>query len=393
MTTLSATGQVLGGRYHLDRWVAGGVMGEVWQARDARMDRTVAVKVLRPAHINDSVALARFQYEAQLGARLDHPGIVKVHDVNATTGDEPPWLVQEFVHGETLAELIARSGPLDPALAIDLIAQAADAAHAAHTLGVIHRDLTPKNLMVTEDHVLKITDFGIARTDALPSLTMTGQVIGTPAYLSPEQVKGQNATARSDIYSLAVVLYECLAGVRPFSGSHPIEVARAHLDDDPPALPSFVPPDVAALVMATLAKDPAARPTAADEFARSLRALSKDASPAAAVEPMDHTHHTQHLPTVPPVRSQPRAGMIASEYVSRSGAAVRHGGQRALATSRQAWEHLSPEVQRAWTEARPEVLGLAHRAWRNRPATKVGLAGLAVLVLAIVAVLLLGDTA
>jgi eukaryotic-like serine/threonine-protein kinase len=275
-TTLTATGQVIAGRYDLTRFVAGGAMGEVWEALDERMDRIVAVKILRPEYARDPVALERFRTEARLAARLALPGIVLVHDVDdGDSRDEPPWMVQEFVPGRALSELLATSGVLDPVRVAGLIAQAAAAVHAAHLAGVVHRDLTPGNLLVCDGDVVKITDFGIARAAGLPALTAAGQVLGAAAYLSPEQVRGQPATPASDIYSLGVVLYESLTGVRPFRGANAVEVARAHVHEPLPALPVSVPEPLRAITVAAMAKNPADRPSSAAELAARLSAVAR----------------------------------------------------------------------------------------------------------------------
>ena len=275
-TTLTATGQVIAGRYDLTRFVAGGAMGEVWEALDERMDRIVAVKILRPEYARDPVAVERFRTEARLAARLTHPGIVQVHDVDdGDSRDEPPWMVQEFVPGRPLSELLATSGVLDPVRVAGLIAQAAAAVHAAHLAGVVHRDLTPGNLLVCDGDVVKITDFGIARAVGLPALTAAGQVLGAAAYLSPEQVRGQPASPASDIYSLGVVLYESLTGVRPFRGANAVEVARAHVHEPLPALPVSVPEPLRAITVAAMAKNPADRPSSAAELATRLSAVAR----------------------------------------------------------------------------------------------------------------------
>jgi serine/threonine protein kinase len=275
-TTLTATGQVIAGRYDLNRFVAGGAMGEVWEAFDERMDRIVAVKILRPEYARDPVAVERFRTEARLAARLTHPGIVQVHDVDdGDSRDEPPWMVQEFVPGRPLSELLATSGVLDPVRVAGLIAQAAAAVHAAHLAGVVHRDLTPGNLLVCDGDVVKITDFGIARAVGLPALTAAGQVLGAAAYLSPEQVRGQPASPASDIYSLGVVLYESLTGVRPFRGANAVEVARAHVHEPLPALPVSVPKPLRAITVAAMAKNPADRPSSAAELATRLSAVAR----------------------------------------------------------------------------------------------------------------------
>ena len=275
-TTLTATGQVIAGRYDLIRFVAGGAMGEVWEALDERMDRIVAVKILRPEYARDPVAVERFRTEARLAARLAHPGIVQVHDVDdGDSRDEPPWMVQEFVPGRPLSELLATAGVLDPVRVAGLIAQAAAAVHAAHLAGVVHRDLTPGNLLVCDGDVIKITDFGIARAEGLPALTGAGQVLGAAAYLSPEQVRGRPASPASDIYSLGVVLYESLTGVRPFRGANAVEVARAHVHEPLPALPVSVPEPLRAITVAAMAKNPADRPISAAELATRLSAVAR----------------------------------------------------------------------------------------------------------------------
>jgi eukaryotic-like serine/threonine-protein kinase len=276
MTTQTATGQVVAGRYELTRFVAGGAMGEVWEAHDERMDRTVAVKVLRPEYTRDPVAVDRFRTEARLAARLAHPGIAEVHDVDdGASSDEPPWMVQEFVPGRPLSQLVAITGGLDPFRAAGLIAQAADAVHAAHLAGVVHRDLTPGNLLVCDGDIVKVTDFGFARASGAPALTATGQVLGAPAYLSPEQVGGRPATPASDVYTLGVVLHECLTGARPFSGANPVEVARAHLHQQPPPLPASVPEQLRVVTVQAMAKVPADRPSSAAEFATRLREVAR----------------------------------------------------------------------------------------------------------------------
>ena len=239
-------GTTLSGRYRLDRRIAIGGMGEVWRGTDEVLHRPVAVKVLKSEYTDDPDFLERFRAEARHTAGLSHPGIATVFDYGEigdadTGGTATAYLVMEFVEGEALAQLLPREGALEPARAMSITAQAAAALQAAHDAGVIHRDVKPGNLMVRPDGVVKVTDFGIARTADGLALTQTGTVLGTAYYLSPEQGAGRTVTPSSDVYSLGVVAYEMLAGRRPFPGTNPVQVAMAHTRDTPPPLGSEVP--------------------------------------------------------------------------------------------------------------------------------------------------------
>jgi len=261
------------GRYRLDSRIATGGMGVVWRGTDTVLNRQVAIKVLKPEFADDPTFRSRFETEARHAAALHHPGVAAVFDFGeGTVEDGPrPFLVMELVDGQPLSELLRPNAPMDPDAARELIALTADALGAAHAAGIVHRDVKPANLMVLPDRRVKITDFGIARAADGLALTMTGQVMGTPQYLSPEQAEGGTATPASDIYSLGVVAFECLAGYRPFVGETPVTTALAHLREPVPDLPAFVPPDLAAVVRRALAKDPAERFGSAAEFAAALR--------------------------------------------------------------------------------------------------------------------------
>ena len=252
--------------------IAVGGMGEVWRARDQLLDRDVAVKVLKDEYAEDPTFLQRFRSEAKHTASLSHPGIANVFDYGEI--GSVAYLVMELVPGEPLSAVIARDAPLPAAEVMDMLGQAGLALQAAHDVGVVHRDVKPGNLIVRPDGVVKITDFGIARAvDAAP-VTQTGLLVGTAAYLSPEQAAGRVATTTSDIYSLGVVGYECLAGHRPFTGDSAIGVAMAHVNTTPPPLPDSVPPLVADFVMRALDKEPSRRQPSASDFGRTALALA-----------------------------------------------------------------------------------------------------------------------
>lgn len=263
-----------GHRYRLDSRVATGGMGEVWRATDTVLDRVVAVKVLRSEYADDPTFRSRFEAEARNAAALHHPGVASVFDfgeVSSADGSPRPFLVMELVPGEPLSALLRDHEPMLPDRAADLVAQAADAIAAAHALDIVHRDVKPGNLLVTPDGTVKITDFGIARAADTVALTGTGEVIGTPHYISPEQAAGERAGKASDVYALGVVLYECLAGRRPFVADTPLLTVLAHLRDPVPPLPDSVPPHLRDVTMRALAKEPGDRLPGAADMAAALR--------------------------------------------------------------------------------------------------------------------------
>ena len=260
----------LAGRYHLEELIAVGGMGEVWRAMDQALARWVAVKLLRPEYLHDEVTLLRFRAEAQHAGLLNHPGIAQVYDYQDASLERPAYLVMELVDGPSLASVLT-DGRLDPRRTADVLAQAAAALHAAHTAGVLHRDIKPGNLLLASDGRVKVTDFGIAQSSRSGHLTRTGALLGTTGYLAPERVSGRPATAASDLYALGIVGYECLTGQPPFQGE-PLQVALAHREQDLPGLPPgcLSQPggtELAALIADLTARDPAARPASADVVA------------------------------------------------------------------------------------------------------------------------------
>jgi eukaryotic-like serine/threonine-protein kinase len=290
-------------RYRLDGRLATGGMGEVWRATDTVLDRPVAVKLLKTEYADDTSFRLRFETEAQHAASLHHPNIATVYDfgeANMTDGSRTrrPYLVMELVDGQPLSALIRPDVPMDPHVTRELLAQAADGLGAAHAAGIVHRDVKPANLLVTPDRQVKITDFGIARAAEGVGLTGTGEVMGTPQYLSPEQARGQTASPASDVYSLGVVAFECLAGRRPFTGDTAVATALAHLREPVPPLPASVPADLAAVVRRALAKEPAERFADGRAFAYALRNPATEATRVAAAPPPP-TEATQVIAPVP----------------------------------------------------------------------------------------------
>ena len=255
----------LGDRYELHRLIAAGGMGQVWRGVDVLLGRRpVAVKVLRSEYTGDPTFLARFRAEAQHAASLSHPNIARVFDYGEVvaedgSGETLAYLVMELVEGEPLSSVLRREGCLDAGTTLDLLQQTAAALAEAHRVGMVHRDVKPGNILVRADGKVKITDFGIAWSAGGVPLTRTGQVIGTPQYLSPEQAEGQLATPASDVYALGLVGYECLTGHSAFDGDNPVTIALKQLREQPEPLPAELPPGVHTLIGRALAKDPADR--------------------------------------------------------------------------------------------------------------------------------------
>ncbi|GAA4413375.1 hypothetical protein GCM10023148_07850 [Actinokineospora soli] len=272
------SGQLLADRYRLSRRIAVGGMGEVWEAADTRLDRAVAVKVLKPELCGDAEFLHRFRTEARTTASLNHPGIAAVHDYGETAAivDGPKdtaYLVMELVEGEPLAAIVAREGRMNADRVLDILEQAGFALQAAHERGYVHRDVKPGNILITPSGVVKLTDFGIAKAADAAPVTRSGMVMGTAHYIAPEQALGQEAEPASDVYSLAVVGYECLTGHRPFLSENAVTVAMMHIRDVPPPLPPDVPPGARAVIEATLVKDPRRRYGSGGEFDAAVDAV------------------------------------------------------------------------------------------------------------------------
>jgi hypothetical protein len=307
----------LGGRYHLVERLAVGGMGEVWRAEDAVLGRAVAVKILREEHAHDPEFRRRFRAEAQHAAMLVHPNVAQVFDFGEGDegGGEPPYLVLELIRGEPLSTIIAREAPLDPERTWSILGQAASALSAAHAAGVVHRDVKPANLLVCPDGALKVTDFGIARATGASAVTTGGDMLGTPHYVSPEQVAGEPVTAASDFYALGAVAYECLTGRRLYDGE-PMAVLLAHREKDPPPLPEGVPAALRDLVTAMLDKDPERRPTDGRAIAAQAERLN---TPTMAIPVLRETYPAEPLaasaapaPAAVPASAAPPTGVLSA---------------------------------------------------------------------------------
>ena len=267
------TGQVFGSRYELVSRIAIGGMGEVWKANDTVIGRVVAIKILKEEYLGDPGFRERFRAEARHAALVNHEGIANVFDYGEE--ESHAFLVMELVPGEALSTILERDKILPASKVLHIVAQTAQALHAAHQAGLVHRDIKPGNLLITPDGTVKITDFGIARLADQVPLTATGQVMGTVQYLAPEQAGGKPASPLTDVYSLGIVAYEALAGKRPFRGESQVAIAMAQIKEKPPELPSSIPEPVRRLVMSCMAKKPEGRPASAHDLAQAALALAR----------------------------------------------------------------------------------------------------------------------
>jgi eukaryotic-like serine/threonine-protein kinase len=304
------------GRYRVERTLGRGGMATVYLAADSELGRSVAVKVLADNLAGDNTFRERFLREARLAAGLSHPNVVNVFDVGETDGR--PFIVMEYVEGETVADELRASGAMSPEHAVDLALQACAGLEAAHASGLVHRDVKPQNLLVRPDGTLKIADFGIARAAESTRLTEIGTILGSAAYLSPEQAAGGETTPAADVYSLGAVLYELLTGRTPYTASTLVELVNKQRAGSLLPVRSVAPgvsAEVEDVVMRCLSPVPEQRPATAGELARELAA----AAPEPPTVPLPATTDTgaATLPftsvPAPPPFATPAARQLGSQ--------------------------------------------------------------------------------
>ena len=268
-------GQLIHRRYRLDARLAQGGMGEVWKGYDIQLCRPVAIMALRgDLGVTQEANLLLLRAEAHNSANLAHPNIAALFEYYEHDGIG--FLVMEYVPSKSLADLFhEQNGPMEPTRLLPILIQTARGLFVAHSHGVIHRDVKPANIMVSDSGEVKITDFGVSYSTNQEQITQDGMVVGTAQYISPEQAQGQHATPQSDIYSLGIVAYEGLCGHRPFTGATPVDIAAAHVNNPVPPLPDSVDVQLREFVMSMLSKDPLDRPKDALTVSRTLSRIER----------------------------------------------------------------------------------------------------------------------
>ncbi|MBW0017372.1 MAG: protein kinase [Mycobacterium sp.] len=314
-------GALLDGRYRVQVKIASGGTSTVYRGLDTRLDRPVALKVMDPRYAGDAQFLTRFQLEARTVARLKDPGLVAVYDQGHD--GRHPFLVMELIEGGTLRELLDERGPMPPHAVVAVLRPVLGGLAAAHRAGLVHRDVKPENVLISDDGDVKIADFGLVRAVAAAGITSTSVILGTAAYLSPEQVRDGNAGPRSDVYAVGILTYELLTGRTPFTGDSALSIAYQRLDTDVPrpgAVIDGVPTPFDELVAHATARDPADRYADAIEMAGEVDAIAEElALPAFRVPaPRNSAQHRSaalhhsvmtERPTAPPPLVQPRSSV------------------------------------------------------------------------------------
>jgi len=311
-TSQAHIGTIINDRYELLALLGQGGMGSVFKAKHLLLERQFALKVLKISSVDSRDSRARFEREAKTAARLSHPSLVSVYDYGSTAAGEP-FIVMDFIPGKSLAEIVSTTGPLETKRAIRIFSQIIDGLAHAHSNGVIHRDLKPSNVMILAgdqgQDAVKVVDFGIAKVvgdqgDTTPQLTKTGEVFGSPMYMSPEQCRGQKPDHRSDIYSLGCLMYESLLGQPPFSADNSLALIFKHIHENPPAFDSStkqvaVPDSLALVVLKALSKAPDDRYQSMDEMRQALNGVES---------------------SLTALTSSPKASLLSNKWIPVAGA-------------------------------------------------------------------------
>ena len=350
------TNTILNDRYRLVSVLATGGMGVIWRGWDKRSQSVVAVKVLKEDLVGQETFLARLRAEAQNAARLRHPNLAAVYDWGETEGQG--WIVMELVEGRPLSDILAGGHRMDWEQLASILAQIAGGLQACHENNVIHRDVKPANILVSDKGVAKLTDFGISLAPRAEALTAAGMVMGTAQYLPPEQAMGEKATASGDIYALGVIAYEALAGRRPFTGATQVDIALSHVKDPVPPLPAEVPEAVAQLVYRMLEKDPRLRPASVAEVVTQIKGLWHGQVPLAFTPRMAFSRTPNPEPT------QEMSALSSSRYAAAvSGSPVTPPSRSATQVPAQPYTRppAQPSAQPSALPVRPPVLDPAQR--------------------------------
>ena len=355
-------GAILDARYQLDAVLARGGMATVYAATDTRLDRPVAVKVMRPGLASDPEFVERFAREARAAARLSSPEVVAVHDQGTDPATGTAYLVMERVSGGTLRDVLRERGALPPAAALELVEPVLVALAAAHAAGLVHRDVKPENVLLSADGRVKVADFGLARAVETSTATATtGLLLGTVAYLAPEQVEHGRTGPRTDVYAAGVLLWELLTGAPPYRSDSPMTVAFRHVHEDVPppgTVVEGVPASLDDLVVRATRRDPSARPVDAGAFLAELRAVRADLGPRPATGPVVRR-------ACSPTLVVPRSELVGSRPVPQRRTTRRRRLVVAALVALAALLGGGVLLLSRWTPA-PEVVGLAESDARSR---------------------------
>ena len=296
-------GKILGGRYEIIEQIGGGGMALVYKAKCKLLDRFVAIKVLKDEFVNDEEFVRKFRRESQAAASLSHSNIVNIYDVGVENdgNNQIYYIVMEYIKGKTLKELIKEKGKLSLENALDYSYQIAEALQQAHKNHIVHRDIKPHNIMITDDNRVKVTDFGIARAATSSTVTTTSNVLGSVHYFSPEQARGGYTDEKSDIYSLGIVMYEMVTGKLPYQGESPITVALKHVQEDikpPREWNKNIPIGFENIILKCVQKRQADRYSNITELIKDLRKVKENINDFSFEDADNYDSHTKVIPVV-----------------------------------------------------------------------------------------------